>query len=152
MRKRVVREVEYLQAVVNRVIEDYREGTISNPAEAQAKINEEIHYVLTQRRGRVFHDVLWLRVAATTEQWNLAPLKFLPESDVLSTRKLGGRQGQDAVYDEESNMTAPSHPTIPDVYYITLRRFNPARTRHLIQVLETNGFEVRNWTLGCHRR
>jgi len=145
MRKhQAARALEYLTNTVNRVIDAYQDGSAPNPAEAKAKITEEIASTLQSYHRADFRKLAWLRVAWLAPK----PGEVIEPPDVEALFGIIQERGSIV----SSRRLGPRVEGDPIVYYVVVHvnAFNTAQA--IVHGLEDSGCEVRDWTYGCHRR
>jgi len=133
--KAAVRAVEYLKDFSADVIDRFHQGSI-NGAEAQGLLWDEIQKAVGSIDPRHYDNVLWMRIASDSGDMAEA-VGVLMEIAlcVISARVVGARAEGD-----------------PGVMYAAVEIEALGQAFDLVDALHNAGYNVRDWTYGCHRK
>jgi hypothetical protein len=128
--RRAVRAASYLKDFVLTTLERYKEGAVDH-GQAAMLIWNEIQSVTLQTYSGGFADIAQLRIAGDGDG---AALGLCSEfGDIVSLRHVGPRE------------------TGEPVKYVDVALPGALAAEQLIKVLKDSGYEVRDWSFGCHR-
>lgn len=137
MSRHAVRATEYLKAYISEIIERYHEGGL-NGAQAQAMLWDEVTRVVASIKPKHFDDVLWLRVEVPEGDRELqrVVIELVAQlGKVLSVRYAGSREKGES-----------------GVLYMAVLTTGILKAQEIVYTLTKEGYSIRDWTYGCHRR